>query len=188
MAHHTIRDEEEDRQAYESLWYHALIGLAYVAQDGTFKRANPAMQRIVGYTEAELQSRRFQDITVPGDVVADEIMADKVARGEVDHYDMNKGYIHKLGHIVPVRLRVVGLHSENGFEFFVSQMAEIHQPLVTVPPAMHGGFHPMTAGEIKWTNIGTMVWRDLPKWAIIVGMVSTAIAGAVVTLNQLGII
>src|SRR5580704_5972113 len=77
------------------LWEESITGLALVNPDGTFLRANPSFCRIVEYSEAELRKRRFQDITDPSDVQADEEMAKMVATGEYPGYEMTKSYITK---------------------------------------------------------------------------------------------
>jgi PAS domain S-box-containing protein len=72
---------------WSTLWDHSITGLALVAKDGTFLRANPAFGRIVEYTESELRSRSFQAITHPDDVRADQEMARDVGEGRLAQPD-----------------------------------------------------------------------------------------------------
>ena len=50
---------------------HAAIGMALVALDGGWLQVNGSVCQITGYTEPELLTRTFQDITHPDDLHAD---------------------------------------------------------------------------------------------------------------------
>lgn len=121
----TLESEEVCQKLLEVLWEGSVTGLALVREDGTFLKANPAFCRITEYTEVELKKRRFQDITVPKDVAADEEMARLVVAGEYDSYDMNKEYITKTNRIQPVFLRVTGMKMNGQFMYFVGEVAPL---------------------------------------------------------------
>lgn len=107
------------------LWDESITGLAIVERDGTFMRANSTFCRIVEYTEAELKRLRFQDITDPADLRADEEMAEMTAGGIYPSYQMTKNYITKTKKIQPVLLRVTGLWVNGQFIYFVAEVAPI---------------------------------------------------------------
>ncbi len=119
-------DEETADRLLHILWEDSITGLALVREDGTFWRVNPAFCRITEFTEAELKRRRFQDITVPGDVPPDEEMAKLVVDGFYETYDMTKEYITKTKKIQQVFLRVTGLRRKDGmFMYFVAEAAPL---------------------------------------------------------------
>jgi two-component system, sensor histidine kinase and response regulator len=64
--------------------------------DGYFKRVNPAWQRVLGYTEAELLSRPYVDFIHPDDRKATLTEASKLSTGEEVVYFENR-YLHKDG-------------------------------------------------------------------------------------------
>lgn len=94
------------------LWNQALVGVAMLSLDGTFKAANPAFCRLIEYTEAELRTKKYQEITHPDDVGFDQLMAGELALGRIESYDMPKRYLTKFGRIVTVSSRVAVIRQQ----------------------------------------------------------------------------
>lgn len=92
--------EERFRQAFES----AGIGMALVALDGRWLRVNRSFCEIVGYSEARLLHKTFQDITHPDDLAADLRLIGDLVEGRRRFYQLEKRYIHREGHMVIGRL------------------------------------------------------------------------------------
>ena len=104
---------------------HAAAGIALVSLEGRWLHVNPALCRIVGYSESELLSKTFQDITLPEDLDADLDLLNQVVAGAIDDYTLDKRYIHRDGHIVWVRLHVALVRDEQDEPLhFVSQIVD----------------------------------------------------------------
>lgn len=84
----------------------AAIGIALVNPDGRPAKCNPALVRMLGYSEAELCGMSFSEFTHPEDVEMDVQLFQSLLRGEHDHYEIEKRYIRKDGHIILGRLKV----------------------------------------------------------------------------------
>ena len=116
----------DEHSLFETWWKTSVVGVAVVAQDGTWVDCNPALSSFLGYTIAELRKKRFQDITHPEDVAADESMARDLAAGLITSYDMAKRYITKPGVVVWANLRVCAIRDrDNNFVVFFSQVAPL---------------------------------------------------------------
>ena len=116
------RSEQRFRQSFA----HAGIGMALVGLDGRWLQVNRVMCQIVGYTEAELSRKSFQEITHPADLDADLAHLADLLAGNVDHYQMEKRYFHRDGHIVHARLTVSLVRDETGAPaHFISQVEDI---------------------------------------------------------------
>ena len=114
--------EERFRGAFEN----SAIGMALVGLDGRWLRVNPALCALVGRTEAELLACTFQDITHPEDLDADLAQLRALLAGEVTHYQMEKRYFHRDGHIVRILLAVTLVRDAAGAPVhFVSQIEDI---------------------------------------------------------------
>jgi PAS domain S-box-containing protein len=72
---------------------------------GRFLRANAAMCKLVGYSEAELLGRSVYDITYPDDLTLDRELCHRLDLGESD-FDVEKRYICKDGKAVWARTTV----------------------------------------------------------------------------------
>ena len=120
----------------------APIGMALQGMDGRYLQVNEALCRITGYSEAELLARRWQDITHPDDLDADEQQAQRVEEGEIPSYSMEKRYVHAQGHDVWVVIHASLVHDEAGDpRHFVTQVEDNTQrkqaQLMLTHMAMH---------------------------------------------------
>ncbi len=91
---------------FGSLFEQSAAGVGIVSLDGHFVRANPALCRITGYTEAELQQKTFLELTYPEDVEITSNNRDALVSGEAKSRTYEKRYVHKNG--TPVWVQVVG--------------------------------------------------------------------------------
>ncbi len=88
--------EELFRQVYEYME----VGVARVSLDFRIQSANEAYCRMLGYSEAELVGVHLGDITHP-EVLEENLRKQaQLAAGEIDHYRMEKRFIHRDGHVV----------------------------------------------------------------------------------------
>ncbi|MGY6501842.1 MAG: diguanylate cyclase domain-containing protein [Acidimicrobiales bacterium] len=113
-------------QLFATAFEHAPSGIALVGLDGTLLRVNPAFAEITGYSVDELLELDFAAITHPDDLDADLANVQRLRRGQIRSYRMEKRYLHRAGHAVWVELRVSGAYDEVGtLTHFISQIADI---------------------------------------------------------------
>jgi PAS domain-containing protein len=62
---------KESEECFADAFEHAPIGMALVSTEGRWLKVNRALCKLVGYSEAELLSRNFQEITCPEDLSID---------------------------------------------------------------------------------------------------------------------
>lgn len=106
-------------QLLDATFTHAAAGMAYVAANGQFVQLNNEFCHILGYSAAELKQMSFQQITHPMDLSKDEALLQRALAGELQHYSLEKRYLHKNGQVVWARLSVAllpkGTNSEACF-------------------------------------------------------------------------
>src|SRR4051794_968252 len=122
----TERALRNAEQLFRTAFENAPIGMALVGLDGRFKRVNRALCEIVGYDEAAMLARTFQDITHPDDLDADVGRLDALIAGEITSYTMEKRYIRPTGDAVWTELHVSLACDKDGAPMhLVSQIRDI---------------------------------------------------------------
>ena len=122
-AEEALRESEE---RFAGAFEHAPIGVALASPAGRWLKINRALCRLVGYTEAEMFERSFQDITYPGDLADSLECVRQLIAGEVQSYQSEKRYIHAAGHLVTVLLNVSLVRDLlNQPRYFIAQIQDI---------------------------------------------------------------
>ncbi len=96
LAEETIRESEEK---FRNVFEHSPIGNSLTTCDGTV-RVNNEFCALVGYSEEELSTIDWRDITHPDDIDESQRVLSTLIAGENDHARYQKRYIHKSGKIV----------------------------------------------------------------------------------------
>lgn len=102
-AEETARLNEE---YFRNIFEHAAVGKSITEIDGKL-RTNKAFRDILGYSEEEFNTLRWQDLTYPEDVEKNEKVISALIAGEYPLKRWEKRYIHKDGHIVWVDITTV---------------------------------------------------------------------------------
>ncbi|HEV7475149.1 MAG TPA: PAS domain-containing protein [Pyrinomonadaceae bacterium] len=82
----------------------SLVMLTHVGLDGRWLKVPGTLCELLGYTEAELLERTFKDVTHPDDFESDWSQCERLIRGEIKSFDLEKRYRHKDGHTLWVYL------------------------------------------------------------------------------------
>ncbi len=119
----SLRESEE---RFHGAFEHAPIGMALVSPDGRWLQVNRSLCEIVGYSEQELLTMKFQAITHPDDLETDLGSRHQMLAGEIRSYQLEKRYFHKCGQIVWILLSVSLVRDARGQpQYFVTQIQDI---------------------------------------------------------------
>jgi two-component system cell cycle sensor histidine kinase/response regulator CckA len=110
-ADEALRESEE---RFSGAFEHAPIGVALVSPEGRWLKVNRALCDLVGYSEAELLTRTFLDITHPEDLERDQKNVRRLLAGEIQFYQTEKRYLHRRGHSVIALLNVSLIRDAQG--------------------------------------------------------------------------
>lgn len=114
----------ESERRFRKVFEQGPTGIAIVGLDYRWVAVNAAVCRMLGYTEAELSKLTFVDVTHPGDIDADVELAEKLARGEIPSYKMEKRYITKSGDVLWINLTASTVVDEEGKALYYLAMIE----------------------------------------------------------------
>ncbi len=113
-------------QQFSKAFQFAPIGVSLVSTSGRFIAVNRALCRMLGYPEAELLTKDFQDITHPDDLARDLSNVRRLMTGRTNAYQMEKRYIRKDGEPVWALLSVSLFRNESGEPVhFISQVQDL---------------------------------------------------------------
>jgi PAS domain S-box-containing protein len=114
------RSEERWRLVFEN----SAVGVALANFDGRLLAANRVFQKMVGYTEDELQQRSFIDITVEEDRDLNRVLIRELVEGKREQFQIEKRYWRKDGSVVWARNSVsivAGTDRSPGFLLALSE-------------------------------------------------------------------
>ncbi len=115
-----IRDITEQKQAeqqirrlnhelekrFSATFEQAAVGIAHLNLQGEWLRLNQRYCDILGYPHDELMGMTFQEVTHPEDLESDLNLLDRLLKGEIRDYSLEKRYIRKDRTIVWINLTV----------------------------------------------------------------------------------
>jgi len=121
LAHTQIAQSEE---RWRSVFENSAIGVALSGLDGRYIAANPVFQKMLGYTEEELEQLRFLDITVEEDREANWKLVQELLGGERRQFQIEKQYRQKNGRAVWARNTVSMVTGSEGVPQFWMALSE----------------------------------------------------------------
>jgi PAS domain S-box-containing protein len=110
-AEAALRESEE---RFRGVFEEGPLGLALVRMDFHFLKVNRALCEMVGYTEEELLQKSFADITHSDDLRADVELAERIFRGDIPFYKLQKRYLKKSGEIIWINLTASVIRDRQG--------------------------------------------------------------------------
>ena len=104
----------ESREALARTEAFSLVMVTHVGLDGRWLKVPATLCRLLGYSESELLAATFMDVTHPDDVEADWSQCQRLVRGEIKSFELEKRYIRKDGDIVWIYLNCSGVYDADG--------------------------------------------------------------------------
>ena len=167
---------EASEERFRAVMDGAAIGMGLIDTHGNWMTANRSLCGILGYSETELRSLSFLDLTHPDDRVASAEATMRLISGKVDTVRIEKRYVRKDGGIVwaLVATTVVRDKTAGSVLYLISQLED-----VTANKAAEAA---LAASESRWNfaleSAGQGVWDvDLrsgkafhsPMWKAMLG-------------------
>lgn len=92
---------KHNEMLFEGLFQTSSVGMILQSPDGKRRiRVNERFCQMVGYSQEELLNEPLEKLTHPDDWAETLKMKNKIKRGEMDYFIVEKRYLHKDGHVV----------------------------------------------------------------------------------------
>lgn len=102
----TLEALRRSEARFRAMFEGAGVGIALVDRSGRLQDCNAALQYMTGFTQEELKTKTFAEITHPEDRQKNLDVHEVLASGGRDHYAMEKRYVRKDGSTIWGRLNV----------------------------------------------------------------------------------
>jgi diguanylate cyclase (GGDEF)-like protein/PAS domain S-box-containing protein len=109
---------------YRAIFQGASIGIVRVEPTGHLVEVNPAMERMLGYSAAELASVSFAEYTHEDDVGHNLALFREMMAGESDSYQLEKRYYRKDGELIWTQVTAALERDTDGKPAFAISMIE----------------------------------------------------------------
>ncbi len=156
-----MRTEAALREAearFRSFFEHAPIGDVIFGSDGRYVEVNDAFCELVGYSREELQELTWRELTHPDDLERDVELVLKLLQGDVETYQIEKRYVHRLGHSVWALLTASLFHGAEGEPLhFVSQVVDVTERRLAQEAVAESAARLAEAQRLA--HVGSWEWR-----------------------------
>lgn len=99
----TLNESEQFHRVITNI---STIGIAWSSVDKKIVNANNSMCEMLGYTIEELKGMSFYDITHPADRAIDQVQMNKMLKGEIEGYRLEKRYITNNKKVIWVNVNI----------------------------------------------------------------------------------
>jgi len=103
-----------------AIFNHAAVGIFIVDSEGKFLEVNRAFCMMVGRSVRQLRGMNCNEISHSDDKRLHLEFFDKLSKGEIEKYNLEKRFVHSIGEDVWVRLTFSAIRDENDGEFLYS--------------------------------------------------------------------
>jgi two-component system, cell cycle sensor histidine kinase and response regulator CckA len=138
---------QESEALFRSQFEYGNIGIAIAQADKTWIRVNKRLCDMLGYTEEEILSNTWMDVTHPEDLSMSVLQFDRMVNGEIDSYEYDKRYIHKDGHTIYVHVTVSCFRNlDNTVRFAIGSFQDISEKK-KAELKLHAAYEQLQAAE-----------------------------------------
>ena len=113
---------------FEKTFHFCPVGLAHISVDGSFIRVNKRLCDFLGYSDEELTTLTFQELTAPDYLDEDLSYLERLMAGDIDDYAIEKRYVRRDGEQVWAKLTVSLVRDQRGNpDYFISIVEDIDE-------------------------------------------------------------
>ena len=127
---HELAEREilANEQRFRSYFNLPLVGLAITSLEKGWIEVNSRLCEMLGYAREDLVRLTWVDLTHPDDIAADNAEFERIVRGEIEGYSMEKRFIRQDGSTVYAAMAAHCVRKDNGrIDYFVAVVQDISE-------------------------------------------------------------
>ncbi|MGZ4372703.1 MAG: putative bifunctional diguanylate cyclase/phosphodiesterase [Gaiellaceae bacterium] len=109
---------------FRTIFQASSVGIVRVDREGRLVEANPAMERMLGYTASELATMSFQDYTHPEDIQRNLELFTEMMAGDRESFQLEKRYFRRDGEMIWGQITAALERDSEGQPRFAVSMVE----------------------------------------------------------------
>ncbi|HEV3261236.1 MAG TPA: PAS domain S-box protein [Gemmataceae bacterium] len=122
-AEEALRESEERFRNYFEL---SLTAMAITAPGKSWLRVNERLCELLGYRGEELRTRTWAELTHPDDLASDLAQFERMLRGEIDGYSLEKRFVRRDAKVVHTLMSVRAVRRPDGpVDYCLAQLLDI---------------------------------------------------------------
>ncbi|GKQ66100.1 GGDEF domain-containing protein [Aeromonas caviae] len=121
--------QPEHHHFLDTMMSHAPVGIGKVDLGGKILWANPAIEKMLGYSQEELQQLTVAEINHPDDWQTSIALYDALKRGERPAFTQEKRYLHRDGTVLWGRVTVTLIRNEQMYPDYLMVVLENIDPI-----------------------------------------------------------
>lgn len=111
---------------FRGIFEQAAMGIALVDIGGHLIHSNPALQKMLGYSESTLHNKIFHKLFYPFDTIIEKEFRQQLTEGKINHYQMEKYFFRKNSPMLWGRLTTSLVRkADNTPEFTIDMVEDI---------------------------------------------------------------
>jgi PAS domain S-box-containing protein len=120
------RDLAESEARFRAFYDLNLVGLAATSAESGWLLVNDYLCELLEYGESELRRLTWVELTHPEDRARDEAEFERMARGEIERYDVEKRFVSRTGREIPALMSVACVRKpDRSIDFAVVAVVDI---------------------------------------------------------------
>ncbi|MGA7595233.1 MAG: transporter substrate-binding domain-containing protein, partial [Gallionella sp.] len=122
----TIHDLRQSEQRFHNFFELGQTGMAITTIEMGWVNVNPRLCEMLGYSKEEFTRMTWAEMTHPEDLDSNLAQFNRLVSGEIEHYSIEKRFIHKNGEIVHTFVSVACLRGEDrSVEYILATIEDI---------------------------------------------------------------
>lgn len=118
-----VRKEDERMRLF---FEKQLVGMAISSPEKSWLKVNDKLCTMLGYSQEELTNKTWSELTYPEDLEPDVTQFERVLRGEIEGFSIQKRFIHKDGSLLYTNLSTTCIRNTDGTaSYFLTLIEDI---------------------------------------------------------------